>query len=913
MLTRARVSGAFKWASFPVIGPFLVRHPLLVIAGWVAIAGVLFLTIPPLQEVAERNPPGLLPDGSAVMVANQEMQEAFGGEGGTGNVAVVILSTENGLTPDNEGVYKTLVERLKADTANVKSTQDFISIPELRQVMTSEDKKAWQLPISMQGTMGTGDGQRAYRDVVKVVNGATADSELTANVIGPAATFDDLTKIGVRDQHVIEIATVVIVLAILIMVYRNPVAMILPMLMIAVGLVVAQQVVAALGDVGLLGLGPQTFMLMTAMMMGAGTDYAVFLFSRYHECVRSGLTSDDAVIEALESIGKVIAGSAGTVAITFFGLAFTKLGVFSTVGPALSVTVAVGFIASVTLLPAFIVLAGRRGWVKPRKDLTGRWWRRSGVHIVRRPVAHLAVSLVILLGLASCAALVKFNYDDRKNLPADAASNMGYAALDKHFPVSTTVQQFILIQSPGDLRTPKALADMEEMAHRVSALPDIAMVRGITRPAGEVLEQAKATYQAGEVGSKLGDASKLINDNDGNLNLLTGGAHKLADTLDQLRNGVVSAIVTMRPLARTLVDLQKKYGGDTTLEDIDKTATLVANMNSLGDAMGDSLIQMSEMYSWAAPVVSALNASPVCNLDPACVQSRTYLQRITKIQDDGTAQKVANLGRVLQTTKATQPLDQVVRDLGSSMQMAVDAIRDAGLEDPDSVAQQLAKAEEGANLLADSSRQLAEGVQLLVDQTRTMGGGLDQASAFLLAMRKDAADVRVLCAAADPHSGRVQEGGEALRVPGRSLGAVSGADRAQPVRHRVDGSGEADHRDRRKCAPEHHFGRRQDLPCGLLGGAERHPQLLRRRHRVHHQRHADRRLPDSGRAAALDRRADLPGRLGHRLLSVRAGYRRRLLPIHPERGDGLERPGNDVPRPCCGRCRLQPVADLPNT
>jgi putative drug exporter of the RND superfamily len=711
----------------------------LVIAAWLALAVTLFLTIPPLMEVAQKNPPGFLPADSSVLAAADDMQAAFD-EAGAGNAAVVILTDENGLTPQDEDTYRALVERLKADTKNVLSTQDFIAIPELKQVMTSDNKQAWQLPVSLQGTMGAGDGQEAYRNFVEVVNDATANTSLTANVIGPAATFDDLNKIGVRDQHVIEIATVAIVLTILILVYRNLVAMILPMLMIGVSLVVAQQVVAGLGDHGLLGLGPQTFMLMTAMMMGAGTDYAIFLFSRYHECVRSGLSSDDAVVAALGSIGKVIAGSAGTVAITFFGLAFTKLGVFSTVGPALSVTVGVGFLASITLLPAMIVLAGRRGWVRPRKDLTGRWWRRSGVHIVRRPVVHLATSLVILLALASCAALIEFNYDDRKNLPADAESNIGYEALDKHFPVSSAVQQFLLIQSPQDLRTPKALADMEQMAQRVSQSPDIAMVRGITRPTGEVLEQAKSTYQAGEVGSKLGDASKLIADNDANLNLLSGGAHKLADTLNQLRTGVVDAIVTVRPLVTALADMQRSYGGAKTLDEIDKTASLVASMRSLGEAMGVNLERITDVYVWATPMVNALNVSPVCNADPACVSSRNDLARLVTAHNDGSLDRIAEVGRQLQAMRGTETLDEAVRGLGQSMESAIDVTRELGLDDPNSIEQQFASAQEGANLLADSSRQLAEGVQLLVDQTRTMGGGLDQASAFLVAMKRDAAD-----------------------------------------------------------------------------------------------------------------------------------------------------------------------------
>ena len=85
-----------------------------------------------------------------------------------------------------------------------------------------------------------------------------------------------------------------------------------------------------------------------------------------------------------------------------------------------------------------IVLAGRRGWIKPRKDMTGRFWRRSGIQIARRPKIHLAISLVILVSLASCTLLVNYNYDDRKTLPPDTPSNRGYTAMDAHFPVAGT-------------------------------------------------------------------------------------------------------------------------------------------------------------------------------------------------------------------------------------------------------------------------------------------------------------------------------------------------------------------------------------------------------------------------------------------------------------------------------------------
>lgn len=735
-LSGLRTRGVFADGFFAVLGRLVVRRPVLIIVAWVALAVTLLLTVPPLAVVAQKNPPDLLPADSPVLVASQHMQNAFH-EAAAGNFAVVVLTDENGLSPADEDTYRDLVDKLKGNSS-VTSTQNFIDIPELRQVMTSEDKKAWTLPISLSGTMGTGPGQAAYRSAIDTVHDATRDSALTVNVVGAAATFDDIDKVGARDQHLIEISTVVLVLTILIVVYRNLVAMLMPLLTIGVSMVVAQQVVAALGEVGL-GLGPQTIVLMTAMLMGAGTDYAVFLFSRYQECLRDGVSSDIAVATALKSIGEVIAGSAATVAITFLGLSFAHLGAFATVGPALAVTIAFGFLASITMLPALMVLAGRRGWVKPRKDVTGRFWRRSGVHVVRRPVLHLVSSLVILVALAGCAAMVKFNYDDRKLLPADSSSNRGYEAMDKHFPVSSTLQQFLLIESPQDLRSPKALADLEQMAQRVSQVPDIDKVRGITRPTGEVLEQAKATYQAGEVGAKLRDASDLIESNNANLDKLAGGAHQLADGLGEIRTQVLTAVGSVRGLVGALTDLQTQFGGSKTLADIDKKATLVANMRSLGGALNKNVAQVKDLYNWAMPAVTALNASPACNIDPACVSSRADLQRVVAAYDDSSVNTLTDLGKQLEATDGSDTLDDSIRGLGTTVTKVTNALQQLGMSDPSGLQQKISSAIDGANLLADSSRQLADGVQLLVDQTKGMGTGLDQGSAFLLGMKRDAA------------------------------------------------------------------------------------------------------------------------------------------------------------------------------
>src|SRR5271166_1494094 len=709
----------------------------MVIGFWIALAVALPLTFPSLKEMSEQHPVAVLPDNAPVMVTTRQMSAAFH-ESGSDNVLLVVLANEKGLGPGDEAAYRTLVDKLSRDTRDVVMVQDFLSTPPLREVMTSNDHKAWILPIGLAGESGTPRSKKAYTRVTDIVKHSVAGSTLTAYPTGPAATDADLTVVGDRDLHLIEIATAIMVLAILLIIYRNPVTVLLPLTTIGVSLVIAQGIVAGLCQLGL-GIDSQTIIFMSGIMIGAGTDYAVFLISRYHDYLRLGADSDQAVRRALTSTGKVIAASAATVAVTFLGMTYARLEVFSTAGPALAIAIAVAFLAAVTLLPAILVLAGPRGWIAPRRDLTTRFWRRSGIRIVRRPKAHLVASVIVLVILAGCAGLARYNYDDRKTLPSSVESSVGYAALDRHFPINSIIPEYLFIQSPHDLRTPRALADLEQMAQRVSQLPGIATVRGITRPTGESLEQARVTYQAGEVGNQLGAGSKLITDHTGDLNLMATGANTLADNLGNVRGQVGQAIVGVGGLVDALSHIQNQIGGEKTLQQIDTAAQLVTSMRALGDAMGVNLANVANGFDWAGPVLTALDASPICDADPSCSSLRIQLQRLDTARRDGTLDKIAGLARQLQSTQGTQSLASTTTGLRGALDTATSAMRSLGMDNPGGLQARLATMQQGADTIADASRQVADGVQQLVDQTKQMGAGLGDASAFLLAMKYDAA------------------------------------------------------------------------------------------------------------------------------------------------------------------------------
>lgn len=724
--------------TFHLLGGVVVRWPWLVIVGWVILAAALPPMFPSLTELSQKTPPAMLPANAPGSVAAQQMSKAFH-ESGSDNILLVVLSDQNNLDAADENVYRSLVEKLRADTASVVTMQDFITTPPLRQVMSSQDGKAWLLPVSLTGELGSPQSYTATSNVVRIVKETVGEggSGITAHVTGPAATLADLAEVGERDRVHIEIATVGMLLAILIIIYRNPLTMILPLLTIGVSLATAQGVVAALGSLGL-AISGQTIVFLTAMLAGTGTDYAVFLISRYHDFLRLGEDSDKAVKSALNSIGPVIVASAATVAVTFIGMIFTKLTIFSSVGVALAVAIAIGCLAAMTFLPAVLTLAGRRGWISPRKSLTNTLWRRSGVRIVRNPRRNLVASLMLLIILASCAGLATYNYDDRKALPGSVESLQGYDAIAAHFPVNSSLPQYLLVESPHDLRGPKELADLEQMAHRISQLPNIEAVRGITRPTGESLEQARLSFQAGEVGSKLDDASSLVSERGGDMDKLANGATQIADVLGGVKGQLGQAAVTVGGLIDALSSMQKQFGGDKALNQFDSAAKLVLAMRSLGDSIGVTIDDAANSVQQARPVLTALNASPICDGDASCRNSRGQLQRMVDAGDNGTLAGIATLARQLKATEGNQTLGATTDNLRGAFDTATKALKSAGLDDPSSMRQQMATLQQHADTLADASRQVADGVTLLVNETKKMGGGLGDASAFLLAMKNEA-------------------------------------------------------------------------------------------------------------------------------------------------------------------------------
>ena len=176
------------------------------------------------------------------------------------------------------------------------------------------------------------------------------------------------------------------------------------------------------------------------------------------------------------------------------------------------------------------------------------------------------------------------------------------------------------------------------MAQRVAQLPNITAVRGVTRPTGQPLDQTKISYQAGQVGSKLATASSQISSKTSDLDALSSGAQKLADTLGGVRDQIHSTARSMTAMTGTLNQVQQQLASPQTTQLLDAIRSYANN---------------GRWTENATAMLAALNNSPQCDADPACSDGRAKLQQLagqSGAQD--VLAKVESLSTLLQSAGA---------------------------------------------------------------------------------------------------------------------------------------------------------------------------------------------------------------------------------------------------------------------
>jgi RND superfamily putative drug exporter len=277
---------------------------------------------------------------------------------------------------------------------------------------------------------------------------------LSYGVSGNVSSTIDNAASDNKTMALIGIATVVLIITLILIIFRAPIAALLPIFVIGLVLEVSNAVSAIIGKAFGLKFDASFGQLILIVLYGIGTDYILFLLFRYRERLRLGEDKKTAMMVTVERVGEAIASAAGAVIVAFLVLLLAKFKSFGALGPQLAIAVGVMLITALTLVPAVVSLMGRavfwpsKSWKNEPKAST---YTRLGNAVGRRPLVTAVASGIILLVLAGAALGFKADYDFSAGQPQNTESAKALKDLRSSLPPGLTDPTEVYVQGNGPL------------------------------------------------------------------------------------------------------------------------------------------------------------------------------------------------------------------------------------------------------------------------------------------------------------------------------------------------------------------------------------------------------------------------------------------------------------------------------
>jgi len=357
---------------------------------------------------------------------------------------IIVWERESGITAADRALAT-------QQLAEVRAVPKVVSVTPL---IPSQDGRALQAVVQLAGTDGMEltDAANAVRDEVQGSDG------LSAYLTGPAGLLADLIAAFEGIDSTLLLVTGAVVIVILLLVYRSPVLWIFPLLSVGFGYALAGGLVYLLANKDVLTLNGQSQGILTVLVFGAGTDYALLIIARFREELRRHEDKYDAMRAALRGAGPAILASGVTVILGLLCLLFSDLSSNKSLGPVAALGIAATMAAMLTLLPALLALAGRRAFwpFVPRYGSEATeaqgFWGRVARFVGRHARAVAVVVVLVLVGLSLGIGQLRVSgISQSESFTTTQESVTGQQALERHFPAG--------VGSPAVIIAREAAAD----------------------------------------------------------------------------------------------------------------------------------------------------------------------------------------------------------------------------------------------------------------------------------------------------------------------------------------------------------------------------------------------------------------------------------------------------------------------
>ncbi|MBC1419073.1 MMPL family transporter [Listeria fleischmannii] len=432
---------------------------------WILAVILLQLFLPSANEYKDDAASDLKASEPSV-IADKKVKEYFGSNSGT--PLLITWYSQTGLTNEQLGEIQSLNASLtKKPVASQASTVPIEKMPPivLKQQL-SKDQTTFIQTILMDES-ATADELKTGMDEIKTraegIFGEnpfnkkiTNTSDLVARTTGPAGISVDATGLFQDADVSLLIATVLIVLIILLIIYRSPILALIPLIAVGFAYLIITPLLGFLGEQGFITYGSQGLSIMTVLLFGAGTDYCLFLITRYRSVLRHEENRYKAFKVAFSGTAGAILLSGLTVMVALLMLLAAQYGSFHNFAIPFSLAILIMLISSLTLVPALLGLFGRISFwpfiphptKKHKKE--NQFWNRVGKLATKHPIMVTILALLILGGAALQTTNVAYTYDTLSTFPEDMPSREGFKLISDHYGAGYLAKVEVLAENPTD-------------------------------------------------------------------------------------------------------------------------------------------------------------------------------------------------------------------------------------------------------------------------------------------------------------------------------------------------------------------------------------------------------------------------------------------------------------------------------
>jgi RND superfamily putative drug exporter len=399
-----------------------------VLAFWIVMLVLLGSFAGKLSGAEKNDAKSWLP-GSAESTKALDKQAAF--QSPNTFLTVVVYEADGGITAADKAKIASDVQQFKQEPSISGRVIGPVESPDHQAVQVIVP-----LNLGSNGWDKMPDIANHWRDI------ASSGTDMSVHITGPGGNAADSADAFAGIDGKLLYTALLVVILILLITYRSPILWLLPVLSVGVALACAQGLIYLLAAHAGLVVNAQSAGILTVLIFGAGTDYALLLIARYREELRHHHDRHEAMAVALHRSGPAIFASAGTVIAGMLCLLVAETNSTKGLGPVLAIGIVIGVLAMLTLLPALLVICGR--WVFwPTRPVEGSaeptatgFWARVGLRISRHPrQVWVGTALVLAVAAIGISVLNANGLPTKDQFTKTVDSVVGERVIEQHgFP-----------------------------------------------------------------------------------------------------------------------------------------------------------------------------------------------------------------------------------------------------------------------------------------------------------------------------------------------------------------------------------------------------------------------------------------------------------------------------------------------